>query len=244
MPVILRPESCGDEPFGHRLELHEDGSVVILDHPHLEMMEAFTAFGAKPPGCMNLRNLLEAPEPEYLVSVLAWNEEYKTIAKIGLAWARHVEPLISKYTSESAPAHWLKVARDALRGNAETGSASLTFARESFEAVRDRLRVASRDSRGAPRIQAARDAVHVAQGAVRLVGEELKRQHLVAYRHPDYRAMLLALGRSAYHAMGEDAVASGGSGRDEDDAKHAEVAWQRLAAIKAADGLDLRMAPR
>jgi hypothetical protein len=54
-----------------------------------------------------------------------------------------------------------------------------------------------------------------------------------------YTQNIKALGRSAYYAKGEDAVARGGDYRAEEQAKHDEIAWQRLALIEAADGLEL-----
>jgi hypothetical protein len=233
MSIIIRARYCGetkDEP-DHRIEVGADGSVRMLDHDRTTL-EAFTAFGADKPQCLHVFKLLREPEPGPLVDILHENGQSKVLADIGLTWADHVLGLIDYYTGEKEPEMWLRLARQVLDG--EGPPEDLALANEAFDDVRERIRTMARESQYSSEITAARDANHSVQGAVNLVDEVVSGARL------DFGGMLKALGRSAYHAMGEDALAQGGTARDEDRAKQDEVAWQRLAAIKAAEGLDLK----
>jgi hypothetical protein len=50
-PVTIRiPISCGGEV--HEAELTRDGELRLLNHPSIEMMQSFIAFGAKKPPCL------------------------------------------------------------------------------------------------------------------------------------------------------------------------------------------------
>jgi hypothetical protein len=234
MPVIVRAPYCdGPEkkPY-HRVEIREDGAVRMLDHHDRTTLEAFTAFGAEKPQCLYLLKLLSVPEPGPLVDILHENDQAEVLARIGLEWATHVAYLVPYYSGFPEADLWLEAAERVMAGDEPVDA--LAHARDAFDELRERLRVDARKDQYSPMTTAARDATHAIDGAVHLVDEVMQGARL------DFGGMLKALGRSAYHAMGEDAVAQGGSGLDEDTAKHEEVAWQRLAAIKAADGLDLK----
>jgi hypothetical protein len=237
MSLIVRAAYCctmhEGECIAHRIEVRDDGSVHVLDHPDLEMLIAFSAFGAKKPECLSLYEELSIPEPVTLLDLLSYNDRCDVMAKIALRWARHVEPLVVKYTDLKFPSRMLDVAQRALdRGEwPETEG----YLRERFEDTRDDLRARLREDRYSPPLNAARDAVHVIEAAVTFVRDVLGEEHGPSACLQNIKAM----GRSAYYAKGDEAVAEGGDYRDEDQAKHDEVAWQRLAVIKAASGLEL-----
>ena len=236
MPLTVTVPWCEDEPYKHRIEIGDDGAVRLLDHSE-KTLTAFAAFQADKPACLILAERLREPEPAELIDALDHSEEYNVMARTALAWAQHVEPLVIEYTHFSFPSHMLRVAEKAF----EDGEWPIDEhdIKDRFEDVRADLRVLLSEKRFSPHLVAAQDAIHTIEAAVKMA-----RDSVTGYpSEKTFNSRLKAMGRSAYHAKGEDAVARGGDYRDEDDAKHAEVAWQRLALIKAARGLELEAMP-
>jgi hypothetical protein len=87
---------CGDTI--HTAEIRPDGTMVLPDHPSLDMMRAFTAFGAAPAGCLQRLEtwqtdpalLLTAGDIEFIVGDEIGPVPIDALVMISHDWAKHV----------------------------------------------------------------------------------------------------------------------------------------------------------
>jgi hypothetical protein len=87
VPLVLE-KRCSKST--HRIEIHRDGTIKLLNHD-VDMLKAFTAFGAKRPRCLRvLEDWQDNPIAILLTPGLLTPRE---IGLIAVAWARQVAPL-------------------------------------------------------------------------------------------------------------------------------------------------------
>jgi hypothetical protein len=95
--AVLIP--CGDQI--HRGVIHRDGTMTLAEHPSIDMLKAFTAFGAAPAPC--LRRLEEWEGDPAAVLTRPWEDfilgdevREMPLRELGMMthdWAKHVLPL-------------------------------------------------------------------------------------------------------------------------------------------------------
>ena len=63
--TLQMPLKCGDKR--HFIRIENSGDVVMVNHPSMEMLESFVAFGAKPPRCLNIYKRIKEEPFRYFV---------------------------------------------------------------------------------------------------------------------------------------------------------------------------------
>jgi hypothetical protein len=93
---------CGEEL--HRAVIHRDGTMTLAEHPSIEMMHAFAAFGAALPLCSRRLEMwqddpaliLTMPETDFILGDKVRELPLRELGMMSHDWAKHVVPLATK----------------------------------------------------------------------------------------------------------------------------------------------------
>jgi hypothetical protein len=219
--TILIPIGCGNET--HQMELTRDGDLVPLEH-NLEMMQAFTSFGAHKPGCYSAwEQYQESP------LLLVWNVIYfmqgiqvplspfhrRARTDEALAYrllARLARDFVTKPIARARKSHQA-IPRKAL--DVAIGYASKTASKEEFDEARKAIKRSlggHRTFAGSEMVAAVDDALRatrlVVEGGLSThAGEHAQRRAADAmgvYLAPSIRDNFRPRGRAQELALKED----------------------------------------